>query len=126
MHSFEDQEGRFPYDGKSLMGGKVYDIVKSGQTAPVRVIFSQHHDKDGARNPAYIPYWNLNTVTLKPLMGKTPEELAAAAAAEDALIQSWTKESDLTAASRSGAVVIAASTTNPRVNRPFVIQQVTP
>lgn len=126
MHSFEDQEGRFPYDGKPLMAGKAYDIVKAGQTAPVRVIFSQHHEKEGARNPAYSPYWNLNTVTLKPLMGATPEELAAAAAAEDMMIQSWTKESDLTAAAKRGAVVITPSMTNPRVNRPFVIQQVTP
>jgi hypothetical protein len=128
-YSFEDQEGTFPYEPKQLVAGKVYEIFKSGAMAPVRVIFSQPYMKDGVRNPMYSPYWNLFTVTLTGLKGANPEALAADAAVEEMAIQSWTKEGDILAAQKqtpSRIQSVVASMTNPRVNRPFVVEAVAP
>lgn len=122
-HSFDDQEGRFFYDGKTTAVGNVYEIVKAGSTSPVRVIFSQPYAIDGAKNPAYSSHWALYTVTVKDL----PDDAMGQA---DAEIQTWTRESDLvTINPKSGAPAsklkradVVASMASPRVIRPFVVR----
>lgn len=128
-HSFDDQEGRFPYgNGATVGAGRVYEILKGGSPAPVRVIFSEPYATDGVRNPAYSPQWSLYSVTLKPLEG---DEATTA----DMDIESWTRESDIVEVNpKSGTpapkhprvAAVTASMATSRVNRPFFIGPVAP
>lgn len=130
-HSFEDQEGRFGYDAtKPFPVANAYDIVRIGQPGVVRTIFSQPYTKDGARNPAYTPQWMLYTVTLKALVvgPDTTQEMEAAKEAAD--IQMWDEEADIVNVPMAGSptprhtrvLSVTPNTTNPRINRPFVVQ----
>ena len=118
--SFEDQEGRFPYEAKPLPAPNVYDIVIQGSTNVVRTVFAQPLMKDGAKNPAYSPQWSLYTVTLKPEMDE-----AKNAAELDAI----RNESDLVTLNMMGVpmakpmtrvTMVTANMTTSRVNRPLM------
>jgi hypothetical protein len=137
-HSMESQEGTFDYVSKSVPTGNVYELVKPGQMTPVRVIFSQPYyvaNEDPAvppvRNPNYVPNWILVTVTLKAKAGADAE---AQAATLDALKQ----ESDIVTVDAKNvptvknfameptfAFELSLVVTKDRVNRPFMVTEVT-
>ncbi len=127
--TMEPQEGQNPFDGVSpVLTGNVYEIVKPGSMAPVKVIFSQPFRlADGNRNPKYTPAWVQVTVTLKQ-PSAPPGDMAALSAAYDAVLAGLTKEGDLVTVGMNNALTVvdtsiiqsAVATTN-RVNRPFVV-----
>ncbi|MET0284129.1 MAG: hypothetical protein ABW352_06655 [Polyangiales bacterium] len=128
--SMVEQEGQFTYDPMTgVQTNNVYELVKPGSMAPVKVIFSQpFKGEDGSRNPKYSPAWLQVTVTLKAPTGTPPGDMAALNAAWDTLIASLSKESDLVTVGMMNALTVvnttaiasAVATTN-RVNRPFVV-----
>lgn len=139
-HSLEPQEGWFPYAGREVAAGNVYELVKPGQTAASRVIFSQPYwvadadNPDGpkVRNPNYSPSWLVVTVTLK-----TPSVPAGSPMGTqppwDALLESLNDESQLVTVGmnnsltvKDAAIVQSAMVTTNRVNRPFMINEVKP
>jgi hypothetical protein len=119
------QEGLFPYNAMPVLTGNVYEVVKPGSMAPVKVIFSQPFldPADPSKpNPNYSPSWLVVTVTL-----------TAAAAADDLMIATLRSESDLVTVGpmnaltvKDKAVVASAVVTMNRVNRPFLVTPVAP
>jgi hypothetical protein len=127
--TMEPQEGPNMFDGAMpVLTGNVYEILKPGSMAPVKVIFSQPGRlPDGGRNPQYTPAWIQVTVTLKAPSVTPPNDMAALAAAYDTILAGLTKESDLVTVGMNNALTVAntsiiqsAVATTNRVNRPFV------
>jgi hypothetical protein len=124
-YDMQTQEGTFTFDAMPVVTGNVYEIVKPGQMAAARVIFSQPYADPvdpSMRNSKYSPSWLVVTVTLKA----QPD-----AAAFDAVIDTLKAESDLVTVGMNNALTVkntmviasAVATTN-RVNRTFVVTPV--
>jgi hypothetical protein len=111
-----------------VLTGNVYEILKPGSMAPVKVIFSQPlRLPDGTRNPQYTPAWIQVTVTLKAPSVTPPNDMAALNAAYEAVLAGLSKESDLVTVGMNNALTVAnpaviqsAVATTNRVNRPFL------
>jgi len=125
-HSFINQEGPFRNPTTPPSAGYVYEIARLGFAGTVlKVIFSQRFlDADGRRNQAYSPQWILVAVTLRGVSAAIPGDMEQ----EAADIESWDSEDDIVTLNAQGVPtpklgtrVLAATVTQTRVNRPFVI-----
>lgn len=124
-HQFLDQEGEFPGTTPPTPG-YAYEITKPGTSGVAKLIFSQPFlGSDGVRNPAYSPQWMQVTVALKTNL--PPEQI-------DAELASWDSDDDIvmytgpmnTPVAKTGTAVSTVTVTTNRLNRPFLVHEVSP
>lgn len=123
-HNFLDEEGEFPNAG-TIPTGYMYEIAKPGTMGVAKTIFSQPYAAaDGSRNPRYSPQWIQVAVPINPMADKELVEAEFAAWDEDTDIVQYSAMGVPSA--KTGTVVGTITVSQNRVNRPFLVHEVTP